>query len=115
MKKASAVLYLIGSIFAAISFVALLVVGILGLADVIKELPTVEPDNFRATCVAFIISATFSAIGACLGYHGYKLSIKGSPKTGFHVFMLVISILSWDILLLLASVFGLVAAEQPRK
>lgn len=117
MKKASAILYLIGAIIAAITFVGGLIVAILGLAGVITELKflTTFTNDFKLSCVSLLISSIFSGAAALLGFHGYKLSNSGSPKTGFHVFMLIIAILGWDILLILASIFGLVAAEQPRK
>jgi len=108
MRTASRVFYLLTGILSLIAFVLLLVFGILGLVGSIPEFKDIE--WLMAVPIVLIVYAAFEFIAALIGFHGNKLSRKGSPKKGFHIFCIVISVIFWNPFLLLAGIFGLVGA-----
>ena len=111
MRTASRVFYLLTGILSLIAFVTLLVFGILGLAGTLAQLEGMkELGDATATFVVMVVYAVFEFIAAMIGFHGNKLSKKGSPKKGFHIFCIVLGVIFWNPFLFLAGLFGLIGA-----
>ena len=112
MRTASRVFYLLTGILSLVAFASLLVFGILGLAGMLKDF-VVEGFDLEALNASFIVMlvyAGFEFIAAIIGFHGNKLSKKGSPRKGFHIFCIVIAVIFWNPFLFLAGLFGLIGA-----
>ena len=112
MRTASRVFYLLTGILSLVSVAFLLAFGILGLAGVLKDIAVegFDPQALNASFVVMLVYAGFELIAAFIGFHGNKLSKKGSPKVGFHIFCLVIAVIFWNPFLFLAGLFGIIGA-----
>lgn len=112
MRTASRVFYLLTGILSLVAVAFLLTFGILGLAGALKDM-VVEGFDLEALNASFIVMlvyAGFELIAAFIGFHGNKLSKKGSPRKGFHIFCIVIAVIFWNPFLFLAGLFGLIGA-----
>ena len=113
MRTASRVFYLLTGILSLISAALLLVFGILGVTGELAKLDGVETiGNIVGASVVLLVYAGFELIAAFIGFHGNKLSKKGSPRKGFHIFCLVLGVIFWNPFLFLAGLFGLIGAAQ---
>ena len=110
MRTASRVFYLLTGILSLVAFATLLAVAILGFTGTLANLPNVEVDNVVGLSVGFTVYAVFELVAAFIGFHGNKLSKKGSPKKGFHIFCIVLAVIFWNPFLFLAGLFGLIGA-----
>lgn len=113
MRTASRVFYLLTGILSLIAAVTLLVFGILGLAgslnDLIKE-GEVDLQTLTASFVVMLVYAAFELVASFIGFHGNRLSKKGSPRKGFHIFCIVLAVIFWNPFLFLGGLFGLIGA-----
>ena len=126
MRKAASIIYIIGIIFAIIGaislFVSVGVVNSLTDADIKKILgPEVVAkltwtiaqvrQYLQTGCIVYGIVMLLSAV---LCFFGYRACSHGSDGKMIHVFIIIISVLSFDILLLLGGIFGAIgASEEP--
>lgn len=114
MRTASRVFYLLTGILSLVAVALLLTFGILGLtgnlADAFKG-EDLEPEVITASFITMLVYAGFELVAAFIGFHGNKLSKKGSPRKGFHIFCIVIAVIFWNPFLFLAGLFGLIGAS----
>ena len=110
MRTASRVFYLLTGILSLVAFALLLVFGILGFTGVLENLPNAEIDNLIGVSVGFTVYAVFELVAAMIGFHGNKLSKKGSKRKGFHILCIVLAVIFWNPFLFLAGLFGLIGA-----
>jgi len=122
MKKASSILYLIGAIFAIVAGVGLLVLGIMGLAkalpaDLLAEFEKIN-QSIKTNPDAYFIGVTVSGVlyfaSALLCLLARRCLNKGLGKGGIHIVIIVFSVLSFDILVLVAAILALASRNQPR-
>ena len=128
MKKASVVLYVINAIFAIAAVVGLVVLAFsfkngqfnLELEKAIAEINKTAETPFPYTAaevahgafIGLLVLCIFDAVDALISILGAIIAAKKDGK-GYHIFALVISIITGlQLLLFLASLFGILGARQ---
>ncbi len=116
MRKASSILYLINGIFCAIAAIVYIVVGIMGMAGAINNIPPeiqeiITKYGQTSFYVGFIVTGVFGLLFSCFGFIGSHL-VRNSDGLAFHIVMIVLGALSLDLLILLASIFAVVGVRQ---
>ena len=124
MRKAASIIYIICMIFAIIGAIALFVslapINSLSDAeiekiigpDVMAKLPwTIAQirQYYQTGCIVYGIVMLLTAL---LCFFGFRACSHGSDGKMIHVFIIIISVLSLDLLLLLGGIFGAIGSND---
>ena len=113
MRNASRVFYLLTGILSIVAFVTLVIIGLVGL---VAAIPAIAEDGEAVEAlipfIVVFVYAVLELVAAIIGFHGNKLSKKGSPKIGFHIACIVLAVIFTNPFLFLAGLFGVIGAAK---
>lgn len=114
MKTAAKVMYLIGTIFAIIGFIFMIVLVVIGVIGLTNPDAQVEDSQMVAYIVTGIILSIIYLIAILIGNKGRKSLGNGKVNIAPHVLSIVFGALGGDIFFLLGGIFGLVGESYGR-
>ena len=106
MKLASRVMYTIGLVFSIIAFVGAISLIVLGVKDLVAQNVQTGATYLALGIVYFIIYLVIIILAARARRQTGR---KAKNHKGYHVLMLILGIIGFDVFYILGAIFGLIA------
>ncbi len=116
MKKASRIMYIIATVFAAISLVTGIILAIIGGAGLALQndpnMSGVSAQDCQLVLTWGIIIAVFAIVDILIGTFGRRAAAKKKGGNAPHIVAIVIGILGLNIFFILGGAFGIAGAKE---
>lgn len=112
MKKASKIMYIIGTIFALIGFIGSIICVITGVINVVNGETEEAKANGLTLLIAFAVLSIVYLIIILIAAKGRKSLDNGEVNIAPHVVAIVVGVLGGDIFFLLGGIFGIIAESN---
>ena len=123
MKKASNILYLVGSILCFVAAGSFLIVGlvftILGGLQIFNQDTTATPEQIEAANLTFLLVGAISLVmifptivGGVVGFRARRYAYPGNRQKGLHITAIVFGAISGEYILIAGAVLGVILSNR---